>query len=265
MVFKFWADREGHGGIGAALQVPRVRVCLYLDLADLLSLDTALSTSLCSGVSASRVELHRAMPGLPAVIMGKAHMQWIDRVSSFVAADGGQEGDKEKEKRCEWVCNISRVLFLPLLLTVLGGICNSVMDTITYHYATSIFATLSNQQWWDPQLSWTNKWKNGDPEQGEAWLGSSTVFVWVTDAWHLFKSIFLSLLFAAGIALAHGYMTHFTVPPHTSGPVPGLERTHPRTRPPLRILMCYYALYFVVAKLSFGAAFELFWSVVWLD
>lgn len=31
---------------------------------------------------------------------------------------------------------------------------------------------------------WRNKWKNGDPNQGEAFLGSSNVFVWTTDFKH---------------------------------------------------------------------------------
>ena len=47
-----------------------------------------------------------------------------------------------------------------------------------------------------------NKWKNGDPKQGERFLGSSTIFVGLTDAWHLSKlfhnlTLFLGLFFLA--------------------------------------------------------------------
>jgi hypothetical protein len=34
--------------------------------------------------------------------------------------------------------------------------------------------------------SWRNKWKNGYPADGERFWGSSTIFVWLTDGWHLF-------------------------------------------------------------------------------
>lgn len=37
------------------------------------------------------------------------------------------------------------------------------------------------------ELSWQNKWKNGKKELGEAFWGSSTFFVWLTDGWHLLK------------------------------------------------------------------------------
>ena len=48
--------------------------------------------------------------------------------------------------------------------------------------------------WWNKDESWRNKWKNGDPLQGERFLGSSTVFVWATDGWHFFQSLFLNML-----------------------------------------------------------------------
>lgn len=41
-----------------------------------------------------------------------------------------------------------------------------------------------NDQFCDPNISWRNKWKNGDPTQGEKYLGSSTVFVPFEDLWH---------------------------------------------------------------------------------
>jgi len=43
-----------------------------------------------------------------------------------------------------------------------------------------------NSSYWIKDKSWGNKWKNGDKKQGEKFLGSSTIFVLFTDAWHLF-------------------------------------------------------------------------------
>ncbi|WP_430817608.1 hypothetical protein [Carboxylicivirga sp. RSCT41] len=47
----------------------------------------------------------------------------------------------------------------------------------------------ANHQFWDPDLSWTNKYKNNDPEQGARFWGSTNVFVATTDAYHGFKFI----------------------------------------------------------------------------
>lgn len=38
---------------------------------------------------------------------------------------------------------------------------------------------------WNPAISWRNKYKNGEPEQGRKFPGSTTWLVWTTDAYHL--------------------------------------------------------------------------------
>jgi hypothetical protein len=65
------------------------------------------------------------------------------------------------------------------------------MDVLTTRYDVSIFGNFSNQLFWDWRISWRNKWKNGDILQGEKFLFSSTIFVFLTDAWHLFKALML--------------------------------------------------------------------------
>lgn len=82
---------------------------------------------------------------------------------------------------------------ISLSLIIVAGILNSIMDTLNFHYTTSIFSIYKNQQWINLSLSWKNKWKNGDPKQGEKFLGSSTFLIFITDLWHLSK--FLMLLF----------------------------------------------------------------------
>ena len=46
----------------------------------------------------------------------------------------------------------------------------------------------ANPGWWNPNESWRNKWKNGDPSQGEKFPLSSTALVWTTDAYHLMRT-----------------------------------------------------------------------------
>jgi hypothetical protein len=75
-----------------------------------------------------------------------------------------------------------------ILITLsLVGLFDAVMDKIQFHYNKSIFKNFKNQQFWNPKLSWINKWKNGNKKNGEKFLFSSTLFVFTTDAWHLAK------------------------------------------------------------------------------
>jgi hypothetical protein len=86
---------------------------------------------------------------------------------------------------------------ISLILLFIAGICNAIMDVLDFHYNTSIFFNCNNQQWINPSISWKNKWKNGDPTQGEKFLGSSTVFVFITDLWHFCKFLMLLLMISA--------------------------------------------------------------------
>lgn len=42
---------------------------------------------------------------------------------------------------------------------------------------------------WNPDNTWRAKYKNGDPNQGEKFLGSTTIFIGLTDKYHAFGSI----------------------------------------------------------------------------
>ena len=60
-----------------------------------------------------------------------------------------------------------------------------------------MFRFWNNQLWVDPTYSWVNKWKwDGTRKIGEKFFGSTTIFVFVTDLWHLSK--FFMLLFITG-------------------------------------------------------------------
>ena len=80
---------------------------------------------------------------------------------------------------------------ISIVLMIFAGICNSVMDVLKTRYNTSLFAKWKHQNWLKPSLSWRNKWKDGDSKKGEKFPGSSTVFVWITDFWHLAKMLML--------------------------------------------------------------------------
>ena len=80
------------------------------------------------------------------------------------------------------------MIWIGYILVILAGIAKAIMDKVNFHYSTSIFKKL-NPLFWNPEVSWRNKWKNGDVNQGEKFFGSSTFLVWTTDAWHLFQMV----------------------------------------------------------------------------
>jgi hypothetical protein len=77
------------------------------------------------------------------------------------------------------------------ILIILAAICNSAMDVVSFHYSTSIFTKLNNAQFFDPSISWTNKYIDHDPKKGiRKWFfGLFYIPVMFTDFWHLCKTI----------------------------------------------------------------------------
>jgi hypothetical protein len=93
---------------------------------------------------------------------------------------------------------------ISFLLIILAGIFNSVMDVLKSNFCQSKFSDL-NPFFWNPTLSWHNKWKNGDAKQGEKFFGASTFLVWLTDAWHVFKMLMLVCIMLS-VVLYHPWL-----------------------------------------------------------
>lgn len=87
------------------------------------------------------------------------------------------------------------LLFLLLMICFikLAGLSEAIMDTIMFHYKRSKFIKKQNQLFWDPKESWKNKYKS-DLKTPKFFL-STTLLVFLTDAWHRFKFFRTSLLF----------------------------------------------------------------------
>ena len=68
-----------------------------------------------------------------------------------------------------------------------------LLKTINDIYWFFIVHTIRN-----PDVSWKNKYEDGDPMKGERFFLSKSLFVGFTDAWHLFK-LFRTLTIFAGI------------------------------------------------------------------
>ena len=83
---------------------------------------------------------------------------------------------------------------ISIMFWLLACVCNAIMDILSTRYDVSIFGNFSNQLFWDWRISWRNKWKVGDKSNGEKYLFSSSIFVFLTDGWHLFKALMLMFL-----------------------------------------------------------------------
>ncbi len=59
---------------------------------------------------------------------------------------------------------------------------------INYNQFNNVF-TNANPNFWNPEISYVNKWENGDSKQGEKFTFSSTALVWTTDGYHLTRML----------------------------------------------------------------------------
>ena len=101
-----------------------------------------------------------------------------------------------------------------IIFIVLAGLAEAVMDTIQFHYSISIFSKFK-AKFWDPTISWRNKYKGGEPAAGPKFWGSTTIFVGLTDGWHLFKLIRNLFLFIAIFCIAYNYCGLWSAALHT--------------------------------------------------
>lgn len=76
-------------------------------------------------------------------------------------------------------------IVLYFLCIALASTCSAIIDTISYHYYTSIFTKYNKPEFWNPEVSWTTsyiKYTKYKP-----------------DAWHLFKSLMIVLMCLSGV------------------------------------------------------------------
>jgi hypothetical protein len=70
-----------------------------------------------------------------------------------------------------------------------SGMIDGTVETISHHY--SYFKNRlpeANDKYWNPQVSWVNKYKNGNPNLGPKFTGSMTVLAWTTDGYHMLRT-----------------------------------------------------------------------------
>ena len=99
------------------------------------------------------------------------------------------------------------VVLIPILLYCIGGIFDAVMDTCSDHFDISVFKNLS-PSYWNKNVSWVNKYVNGDPKLGFKKKWGIVIPPAFLDAWHLAKSIkevFNCLVLSAALYIGFSY------------------------------------------------------------
>jgi len=96
------------------------------------------------------------------------------------------------------------ILAIVIVLMIISGTAKAVKDKVSFHYGGSVFVG-RNAYFWNPDVSWKNKWKGGMKSFGPKFFGSTTFLVWTTDAWHLFGMI-NGLSFATAFLLIGMYL-----------------------------------------------------------
>lgn len=95
------------------------------------------------------------------------------------------------------------LFILSCLMLFLAGIANGAMDILVHKFGLSVFSNVKNNQFWNPELSWFNKWSDTAimrmTYNEERFWGSSRWFVFLTDGWHLCKAIFLLFIVLAAL------------------------------------------------------------------
>ena len=72
-----------------------------------------------------------------------------------------------------------------IILFLIAGLSEGFMDWLQFRLNPT--HNMWRSMFWNAQYSWRNKWRNGDPMQGEKFWLSSTLFVFMTDGWHMMK------------------------------------------------------------------------------
>ena len=92
------------------------------------------------------------------------------------------------------VWSYAKPLIIPSALMYTSGAFNGLMDLNRNHYSQYAERfSITNHQWHDPNISWTNKYKKDSdgqlvrPLQPKFFM-SNTLFVGTTDAWHAYQS-----------------------------------------------------------------------------
>lgn len=106
------------------------------------------------------------------------------------------QAQEKKADKPKWRIDKNKILTGGLI--VVSGAAKGFNETLQFNYKNfeKTFPG-ANKQWFNPQFSWRNKYKDGDPDNGAKFFLSTSLFVMVTDQYHLNNFIHKSALMSA--------------------------------------------------------------------
>ncbi|MHC1706425.1 MAG: hypothetical protein AB9842_02760 [Bacteroidales bacterium] len=88
--------------------------------------------------------------------------------------------------------------FKAMTCLFLAGMADGTVEILRHDYDNfkKVFPN-ANDSYWNSEISWKNKWKDGDPEKGEKFFQSAYLLAWTTDGYHLLRSTNKALICGA--------------------------------------------------------------------
>lgn len=82
------------------------------------------------------------------------------------------------------------LMIIVFAFCLFSGAADGAAETLKFH--TAIFFKRfekANKWFWDPSVSWTNKYKDNDPAKGPKFWQSTKALVFSTDGYHLMRML----------------------------------------------------------------------------
>ena len=114
----------------------------------------------------------------------------------FLLASFSMQAQEKSTEKKKWRINKNDIL--TGCLVFVGGASKGFNETLQFNY--KIFEKTfpgANKQWFDPKVSWKNKYEGGNPDNGAKFFLSTSVFVMFTDQYHLNNFIHRASLMTA--------------------------------------------------------------------
>ncbi len=112
-------------------------------------------------------------------------VRWFFTVLMVLCIIGLSYQSCHAQQKYQWKKQIA-----PAILVFASGASDGLNQALQFRYDRfkSAFPK-ANDQWYNPSISWANKYKNGDPSQGAKFFGSTSFLVGTTDAYHATRTI----------------------------------------------------------------------------
>ena len=114
----------------------------------------------------------------------------------FLFVSFSLQAQETKPEKPKWRIDKNKILTGSLVLV--GGASKGFNETLQFNY--KIFEKTfpgANKQWFDPKVSWRNKYQGGNPDNGPKHFLSTSLLVMFTDQYHLNNFIHKTALMSA--------------------------------------------------------------------